>query len=75
MIFKSFSMSHSSIINATAIGHPDEVIKAFREGCSIIFNNLGPWRITEVSGSCLPEMKLDSEMEWSLRAELKENFQ
>lgn len=72
MIFTSFALSRKTIISATAKGHPDEVVRAFREACTIVFGDSTPWRITEVNGCCLLEMRFDSDMEWVLRAERKE---
>jgi hypothetical protein len=63
--------ANEAVITAIAQGHGDEVIRAFREAASIVFTRQGPWRITQVHGLCFPEMRLDSDMEWSLRAERK----
>ena len=71
MVFKSFIFEDGTIIKATAQGHPDEVVIAFRSICSIIFSDLGAWRITKVSGRCPSDTLFDSDMEWKLRAEKK----
>ena len=71
MIFQSFYVDENWVIHATANGHADEVIKVFREACVIIFTGQGAWRFTDIHGRCSPEMQLDSDMEWSLRAERK----
>lgn len=72
MQFHSFMLSEDgSRVTATAQGHADEVVTKFREVCQLVFIDKGAWRITRVHGECFPEMRLDSEMTWSLRAERK----
>jgi hypothetical protein len=70
MIFENLTL-HEGAVTAMARGHADEVVKAFREVSAILFSGQGAWRITLVVGQCYPEMTLDSDMRWELRAERK----
>lgn len=70
MIFKSLTLSDGVVI-ATAKGHPTNVVESFRAVSSILLGQHGRWRITEVNGSCSTHAFHDSDMFWTLRAELK----
>lgn len=70
MIFQSLTLKDGTI-TATATGHPSEVVTAFHAVCQILLSSRGPWRITEVNGSCPDEFTLDSEMGWGLIAKSK----
>lgn len=70
-MFTSMVLLPEGKVVATAKGHPDEVVRAFREVCQLVLGGSGPWRITKVLGECSDGVVLDSEMEWTLEAKRK----
>lgn len=71
MKFISLVLKEDGSIIAEAEGHPDEVVRYFREVSSLLLGNQGPWRITEVQGQCPDEISLDSGMTWKLTSKVK----
>lgn len=71
MIFHSLSLTRDGFVIAHAEGHPTEVVTAFRNVAATLLSGTGRWRITEVLGTLNDSKKLDSEMEWTLTAKLK----
>lgn len=71
MRFTSFILTPDGEIAATAIGHPTEVITAFRSVSFLLLSPIGPWRITKVRGAISDHTNRDSDMVWELRAKTK----
>lgn len=72
MIFGILALSNNGEVTANAKGHPTEVIAAFRSVCEILLSSRGPWRITDVIGTCPSDDILDSDMRWTLIAKSKD---
>lgn len=71
MQFKVLTLHQEGLVQATATGHPTDVIEAFRKVCELLLSGKGAWRITKVEGNCSPDEPLDSSMEWNLLAVTK----
>lgn len=71
MIFITLNLSEDGIVTGKAKGHPSEVISAFHSVASLLLSSRDPWRITDVTGSCPEDGRLDSDMDWVLTAKLK----
>lgn len=71
MIFHMLLLTDDGKVSAQAQGHANDVVTAFHSVCSLLLSERGPWRITEVKGSCPDDTDLDSNMEWTLAAKLK----
>lgn len=70
-IFKYIVLLDERIVEARMEGHADAVIEDFREVAARLLSARGAWRITEVTGRISDEEILDSKMQWTLKAELK----
>lgn len=71
MRFKVLTLHLEGIVQAEAVGHPTDVIEAFRNVCNLLLQDMGPWRITHVNGKCDPSAIMDSDMTWELIARTK----
>lgn len=72
MIFHEVNLTEDGRLTASAEGHPTDVVRAFRDLAMLILGSRGPWRITDVVGTCSYASHLDSSMKWNLRAALKD---
>lgn len=76
MIYRSITFDpETATLHAEATGHPTDVTEGFRNLCELIFEGQGAWRMTLIHGTCLPDMRLESETQWKLRAERKVDHQ
>jgi hypothetical protein len=71
MIFRTVSLTDDGTVIAQAEGHATDVINRFRDVAELLLTTRGPWRITEVKGTCDERTEWDSDMVWILIAKSK----